>query len=104
MQGTDRVRGLKISTVERKSTAIYESNLFATMDELHLLVLDGCAVVGDDFSTWSQEIRWLQWRLLPHTELPSHLKLPNLVVLDLTDSRNLCRLWQDDVLVEVFSS
>jgi hypothetical protein len=101
VQGTDRVRGLKLSTVERKSITTFESRLFAPMDELHLLVLDGCAVVGDDFSRWSQEMRWLQWRWLPCANLPSHVKLPNLAVLDLTDSNNLSQLWQEDALLEV---
>lgn len=101
MQGTDRVRGISLSTSESDSTANYVAEQFASMDELHLLVLDGCSVVGDDFSKWSEELRLLQWRLLPRTELPSQLILPKLAVLDLTDSGNLTRLWREDAQIQV---
>lgn len=102
VQGTDRIRGLTLSPIESNfSTVTYAAAQFASMHELHLLILDGCIVEGDDFSSWSEELRWLQWRWSPCTELPFHLKLPKLTVLDLTDSINLSCLWKEDALVEV---
>ncbi|KAG0575948.1 hypothetical protein KC19_5G042800 [Ceratodon purpureus] len=95
-QGTDRLRGLNLSAMDRHGTPTPAAEQFASVEELHLLVLDGCAGAGDDFSKLSQELRWLQWRSFPSAELPSHLNLLNLAVLDLTDSANLCRLWQED--------
>jgi hypothetical protein len=87
--------------MESKSTPAYEAEQFASMDELHLLILDGCLLVGEDYSRLSQELRWLQWRLFPGTQLPSGLDLPKLVVLDLSDSSSLSSLWQDDDLTQV---
>lgn len=87
--------------MDRHGSPTPEAEQFASVEELHLLVLDGCAVGGGDFSNLSQELRWLQWRSFPSAELHSHLNLLNLAVMDLTDSANLCRLWQDDAPLEV---
>lgn len=101
MQGTDRIRGIKLSRNENVDSAPpYVTNQFSGMEELHLLVLDGCSVEGSDFRSWSPELRWLQWRSIPRAELPSPLHLPNLAVLDLTDSGNLTRLWQRGTVVQ----
>ena len=75
----------------------------ASMKELHLLRLDGCdVVVPDGFSNWPQELRWLQWRSICFSSLPSHLRLPSLVVLDLSYSDKLTRLWKNDAGIQVF--
>jgi hypothetical protein len=101
VQGTDRVRGIKLSRSETESALPYAPEQFAGMEELHLLILDGCSVEGEDYSSWSPELRWLQWRSIPCAELPSQLNLPNLAVLDLTDSGNLTHLWAENALVQV---
>jgi hypothetical protein len=75
----------------------------ASMEELHLLRLDECdVVVPDGFSNWPQELRWLQWRSVCFSSLPSHLRLPSLVVLDLSNSDKLTRLWENDADIQVF--
>jgi hypothetical protein len=61
------------------------------MSELHFLILDHCQVKGD-FSTWSKELRWLQWWSLPSSELPPTRGLLNLSVLDLTSSKSVTRI------------
>jgi len=66
-----------------------------------LLRLDGCNVVPDDFSSWSQKLRWLQWRWNRLRSFPPQLKLPHLVVLDLSWSRELRCLWEENVHVMV---
>lgn len=96
-----KIRGIKLSTMESKSTTpSYAAEKFESMDELHLLILDGCLLRGKDYSKLSEELRWLQWRIFPGTQLPSGLDLPNLVVLDLTGS-NLFHLWHEDDHIQV---
>jgi hypothetical protein len=74
----------------------------ASMEELHLLILDGCrVVVPDGFSSWPQELRWLRWRSFYFSALPSHLQLPCLVVLDLSYSYKLTHLWENDAHIQV---
>jgi hypothetical protein len=74
----------------------------ASMEELHLLILDGCRfVVPDGFSRLPQELRWFQWRSFCFSTLPSHLQLPCLVVLDLSNSYKLTRLWESDAHIQV---
>jgi len=86
----------------QKSTIMScEASKLGRMQELHLLRLDGCNVVPDDFSSWSQKLRWLQWRWYPFRSLPPQLKLPHLVVLDLSRSRKLKCLWERDIHVMV---
>lgn len=101
VQGTHRIRGIKLSTMESTGTPSYVVEHFASMDELHLLILDGSLLVGNEYSKLSQELRWVQWRSFPASQLPSGLNLPHLVVLDLTDSSSLSRLWQDNDLIQV---
>jgi hypothetical protein len=45
--------------------------------------------MNGDFSNWSNEVRWLQWKHLPHKKLPSSLELPNLAILDLANNNCL---------------
>ncbi|KAG0596737.1 hypothetical protein M758_UG280900 [Ceratodon purpureus] len=68
--------------------ASYLAPRLSGMKELHMLVLDGNYVeVRDEDSSWPEELRWLQWRRFRGGQLPSELKLPPLVVLD------LCHIW-----------
>ena len=85
----------------QESTISCEASKLGRMQELHLLILDGCNVVPDDFSSWSQQLRWLQWRWNRLRSFPPQLKLPHLVVLDLSWSRELRCLWEKNVHVMV---
>lgn len=98
VQGSDEV--LALSVIGENSGTACKSELYARMRELRYLLLDGCPVNGD-FSNWSEELRWLQWRYYPYEELPSSLKLPNLAVLDLGNSKVLTHVWVKDFDVEV---
>ncbi len=91
-----------LSLVGRDSTStVLKAEAYAKMRELrYLLVDDGCEMNGD-FSEWSEELRWLQWRYFPHEELPKSLKLQKLAVLDLSHSEHLTRVWTKDIEVEV---
>ncbi len=68
------------------------------MTRLHFLLLDGDNVKGD-FSTWSQELSWLQWKSSDISALPLELDLRNLVVLDLTSNKKLTQIWPNDLEV-----
>ncbi len=61
------------------------------MKRLHFLLLDGDNVKGD-FSTWSRELRWLQWMDSDLSALPSTLDLRKLAVLDLNSNKKLMRI------------
>jgi hypothetical protein len=73
---------------------------FATMTRLHLLFLDGCQIEGD-FSTLSNKLKWLTWCNLLIVELPTNLNIPNLVVLNLSEGKNLKCLWKEDPHTQV---
>jgi hypothetical protein len=91
-----------LSLVGRESSsAVCKAEAYAKMRELRYLLLDdGCEVNGN-FSEWSEELRWLQWRYFPDEELPQSLKLQKLAVLDLSHSVHLSRVWAKDIEVEV---
>ncbi len=71
---------------------------YGGMNELHFLLLHGDNVKGD-FSTWSQELRWLQWTNSDISALPSKLNLQKLAVLDLTSNKELTQIWPSDLKV-----
>jgi hypothetical protein len=93
VQILNEVLALTIVGIISSTTCKAES--YTNMIELRYLLLDGCFINGN-FSGWSQELKWLQWRYFPHQELPSSLKLPNLVVLDLSNSTTLTHIWTKD--------
>jgi hypothetical protein len=72
------------------------------MTRLHFLLLDGDNVKGD-FSTWSQELNWLQWIDSNLSTLPLELNLRKLAVLDLTSNKELIQIWPNDLEVLFFS-
>ena len=116
MQRNSSIRGIRLASREStiddidhetlrsmgdRAVSIQVSEL-ANMELLHLLRLHGCRViVPDGFSSWPQELRWLQWRYCWFSTLPSHLPLPCLVVLDLSFSGKLTHLWEDDAHIQV---
>jgi len=85
----------------QKSTISCEASKLGRMQELHLLRLGGCNVVPDDFSSWSQKLRWVQWMCSQLRSLPPQLKFSHVVVLDLSWSRELRCLWEKNVHVMV---
>jgi hypothetical protein len=68
------------------------------MNRLHFLLLDGDNVKGD-FSTWSQELNWLQWTNSDLSALPLELNLRKLAVLDLSFNKELMQIWPNDLEV-----
>jgi len=71
---------------------------YVGMNKLHFLLLDGDNVKGD-FSTWSRELSWLQWRNSDLSTLPLELNLRKLAVLDLTSNEQLTQIWPNDLEV-----
>lgn len=98
IQGLKKVIGLSLVGIDPIMT--WQAESFAKLRQLRYLLLDKCLVNGN-FSGWSQELRWLQWRYFPHAVLPWNLKSPNLVVLDLANSPNLTCVWAKDFDNEV---
>ncbi|CAN5971991.1 unnamed protein product, partial [Sphagnum jensenii] len=96
-EGTNRVRGLSVAGKGNGAACVAEN--YTSMNQLQFLLLDGCDVKGD-FSTWSLELSWLQWRSSPLSSLPLKLDLLKLAVLDLTDSKSLTRIWPSDSELE----
>ncbi len=68
------------------------------MNKLHFLLLDGDNVKGD-FSTWSRELNWLQWRNSNLSTLPLELDLQKLAVLNLISNKKLMQIWPNDLEV-----
>jgi len=68
------------------------------MNKLHFLLLDGDNVKGD-FSTWSRELNWLQWRNSNLSTLPLELDLRKLAVFYLTSNKKLMQIWPNDLEV-----
>jgi hypothetical protein len=97
-KGSAKIRSFHMSGSKLHTPLAVEK--FATMTRLHLLFLDDCQVEGD-FSTLSKELKWLTWCNLPIVELPTNLNLPNLVVLNLTEGKNLKCLWEEDPHTQV---
>ena len=93
-QGLKKVLGLSLVGVD--SCTAWHAEAFAKMKELRYLLLDGCSINGN-FSIWSKDLRWLQWRYCPHEVLPWNLKLPYLSVLNLNNSSNLTHVWHEDL-------
>jgi hypothetical protein len=102
-QGTAKVRGLTTSGIQKGGNgneAIWQAERFASLNELRILILEDCDVKGD-FSKWSVELRWLQWRHSNLIELPHNLQLPNLIVLDLAYNKHLYCIWPKDLEKQV---
>ena len=109
MQVNTKTRGICLAVTDpdikhgffSKSTISFEASKLGRMQELHLLILDGCNMVHDGSCSGSQQLRWLQWRSYQFRSLPPQLKLPQLVVLDLSYSYELRCLWEKNVHVMV---
>ncbi|KAH8942659.1 hypothetical protein BDL97_13G004500 [Sphagnum fallax] len=96
-EGTNKVRGLSTFGIGRGgigATNVAEN--YIGMRRLHFLLLDGDNVKGN-FSTWSRELRWIQWTNSDILKLPSQLDLPKLAVLDLTSNKELMQIWPNDL-------
>jgi hypothetical protein len=100
-QGLNEVL-IAFSLIGSDSSITYKAESLARMKELNYLLLDGCQMSGD-FSKWSKEVRWLQWRQFPYEVIPQNLNLSNLVALDLAESLVLTHVWTEDFKIEVSS-
>jgi hypothetical protein len=95
-EGTNKVRGLSTFGIGRGGTgATNVAENYISMSTLHFLLLDGDNVKGD-FSTWSQELIWLQWTNSDLLALPLELNLRKLAVLDLTSNKELMKIGPND--------
>jgi hypothetical protein len=99
VQGLNEIL-IAVSLVGSDSSITCKAEPLARMKELKYLLLDGCQMNGD-FSEWSKEVRWLQWRQFPYEVLPQTLNLSNLVTLDLAESLVLTHIWTEDFKIEV---
>ena len=65
------------------------------MPNLHYLALpEGCSIFGD-FRCMSKELRFLQWKGMPLSSIPTELDLFHLTSLNFSESTNLASLWAD---------
>ncbi|CAK9253780.1 unnamed protein product, partial [Sphagnum jensenii] len=97
-KGSGKIRGFSLS-LSNLGTPIV-ANFFARMIGLHALLLDDCNIEGD-FSTWPKKLRMLSWPCSPILDLPTTLNIPNLVVLNLSQSQNLTCLWAQDIGIQL---
>ncbi|KAG0561340.1 hypothetical protein KC19_9G056900 [Ceratodon purpureus] len=81
------------------SSIVNKAEAYAMMKDLRYLFLDRCLVKGD-FSGWSNELKWLQWRSFPHQELPPSFNIQNLAILDLANSHSLTHVWARNSEIE----
>ncbi|KAG0576085.1 hypothetical protein KC19_5G054400 [Ceratodon purpureus] len=86
---SNKVRALNLAKSGEHKFAFED---FAIMDNLHFVILDGCNVSGN-LEGISKELRFLQWREMPLTSLPSMLSLSNLISLDFSYSTKLANIW-----------
>ena len=108
MQVNTKTQGIRLTVTDPnkygffpESNISFEASKLGRMQELHFLRLDGCTMVPDDLSSWPQQLRWVQWRWYQFRSLLRQLKLPHLVILDLSYSYELERLWKENVHVMV---
>ncbi|KAG0562624.1 hypothetical protein KC19_9G160500 [Ceratodon purpureus] len=86
---SSKVRALNLAKSGEHKFAFED---FASMEYLHFLILDGCNVSGN-LEGISKELRYLQWREMPLTSVPSMLSLSNLISLDFSKSTKLANIW-----------
>ena len=93
VQGTKHIRSLTLAGSKRKFCA----EEFEKMERLHYLVVDGCEVSGD-FKRFPKRLRYLQWRAMPYSQIPTTLDVSSLSMLDLSKSDKLVNLWSNSKL------
>ena len=89
MQNPNEVRFVNLSNIGWQDIDLEN---FATMPNLHFLVLDGCRVHGN-LGSISKELRYLQWKHLPLSYIPPLQHLSNLISLDFSESTKLANIW-----------
>ncbi|KAG0622302.1 hypothetical protein M758_3G088300 [Ceratodon purpureus] len=94
-QGTNKTMALNLKRSQNKH---FEAKTFANMSNLHSLVLPHGGLVNGDLGCMSKELRMLQWRGMPFTNVPTRLNLRHVVSLDFSFSSNLAILWTDSTI------
>ena len=89
MQNSNKVRAMSLFNGGEHN---FDAKNFEEMCNLHFLILDGCNVDGN-LGSISKELRYLQWRHMPQTHIPSMLNFSNLVSLDFSESTKLANTW-----------
>lgn len=77
---------------EKERELILQTKSFESMINLRLLQIDNVQLEGE-FKLMPAELKWLQWRGCPLKTLPSDFCPQGLRVLDLSESKNIERLW-----------
>ncbi|KAM1348392.1 hypothetical protein ACFX13_002687 [Malus domestica] len=96
--GTEDVGGLAFDTQEFDARS-FSSESFRNMRSLRLLKLNNIKLTGS-YHNLSKELRWLCWHGFPLKVIPDDFNQPNLVAIDLTNSK-LVRVWENtDVLLK----
>ncbi|KAG0586241.1 hypothetical protein KC19_2G074800 [Ceratodon purpureus] len=88
-KGHNKVRVLNLANSRMRK---FKYDDFEKITNLHYLILDGCDVSGN-VGCVSKELRWLQWKNMPLTHIPSMLDFSNLVSLDFSYSTYLANAW-----------
>ena len=91
MQNPIKARFMNLSNIGRQSIDLED---FGTIPNLHFLVLDGCRVHGN-LGSISKELRYLQWKHLPLSYIPSLQSFSNLISLDFSESTMLANIWTE---------
>lgn len=89
-QGTKKTRALNLVGSRKRK---FEAEDFINMPNLHFLELpDGCIVNGD-FKCMPKELRWLRWRGMSFSHIPTNLDVSQLTSLDFSESTDMASLW-----------
>ena len=98
LQKSNKVRAMSLVNGGRHS---FDVKNFEEMRNLHYLILDECDVDGN-LGSIAKELRYLRWRHMPRTHIPSMQKISNLVSLDFSKSTKLANVWiESDTTLEV---
>ncbi|KAG0582798.1 hypothetical protein KC19_3G086800 [Ceratodon purpureus] len=91
-QGTNKTMVLNL---ERSQNKHFEAKTFTEMPNLHSLVLPHGSRINGDLGIMSKELRMLQWRGMPFSNVPTRLNLRHILFLDFSDSSKMASLWTE---------
>eukprot|EP01018_Ginkgo_biloba_P005662 Gb_24680 [translate_table: standard] len=90
---TKSIQGILYTSSKRKS---FRTEQMEAMHNLRLLSLNNAIIEGDFGRIPTSELRWLRWIDCPLECLPSELKMKNIAVLEVTQSRQIRQVWVDE--------
>eukprot|EP01018_Ginkgo_biloba_P005661 Gb_24679 [translate_table: standard] len=92
-RATKSIQGILYTSSKRKS---FRTEQLEAMHNLRLLSLNNAIIEGDFGRIPTSELRWLRWIDCPLECLPSELKMKNIAVLEVTQSRQIRQVWVDE--------